>query len=38
MIADNRVFLSIDDAERAVFKLRWQAETGQLPDENFPEP
>lgn len=34
IIEDNRVFRSIEDAERAIFRLRWQAETGvALPDD-----
>ena len=35
VVEDNRVFLSIDDAERAIFRLRWQAETGQVLDDAF---
>ena len=38
IIEDNRVFLSIDDAERAIFKLRWQAETGRTLDEDLLAP
>jgi len=36
VVEDNRVFTSIEDAERAIFRLRWQAETGvALPDEGL---
>jgi len=34
VIEDNRVFASIADAERAVFRLRWFAETGVPLDED----
>ena len=33
-IEDNRVFHSIEDAERAIFRLRWLAETGVPLDED----
>ena len=33
-VADNRVFHSIEDAEWAVFKLRWQAAYGFAIDED----
>jgi len=34
-IADNRIFTSIEDAERAIFKARWMAETGVSLDEEM---
>ncbi len=33
IVTDNRVFRCIEDAERAIFKLRWSAETGVTLDE-----
>jgi len=32
---DNRTFGSIEEAERAIFRLRWKAETGQDLGEEF---
>ncbi len=29
---EDRVFTSLDDAERAIFKLRWEAHTGEMLD------
>lgn len=29
---EDRVFTSLDDAERAIFKLRWEAHTGETLD------
>ncbi len=29
---EGRVFTSLDDAERAIFKLRWEAHTGETLD------
>ncbi len=34
-VADNRVFHNLEDAERAVFRLRWTAETGVALDEGL---
>ncbi len=36
IVEDNRIFHSIEDVERAIFKLRWLAETGVPLDEEMP--
>ncbi len=35
IIEDNRAFRSIEDAERAIFRLRWLAQTGVALDESM---